>query len=161
MTSITLVLYSFHIHSDSKVHGAHLGPVGPMWALCWSHGPCYQGREKWGDSSEAGSVRTNCNILYGFRNTLAMFVHVLIYCTVIQQPQELSAIRCSAVHMDSVAGCTQYVWNINPGYAHCMSICCTDEEVNDIIIPYCIQACEAQVLLPSVVTTRYLPISYA
>ena len=24
-------------------HGAHLGPVGPRWALCWPHEPCYQG----------------------------------------------------------------------------------------------------------------------
>ena len=33
---------------DSKVyvwgqHGAHLGPVGPRWAPCWSHEPCYLG----------------------------------------------------------------------------------------------------------------------
>ena len=25
--------------------GAHLGPVGPRWAPCWSHEPCYQGCE--------------------------------------------------------------------------------------------------------------------
>ena len=24
-------------------HGAHLGPVSPRWASCWSHEPCYQG----------------------------------------------------------------------------------------------------------------------
>ena len=24
-------------------HGAHLGPVGPRWAPCWSHEPCCQG----------------------------------------------------------------------------------------------------------------------
>ena len=24
-------------------HGAHLGPVGPGWAPCWPHEPCYQG----------------------------------------------------------------------------------------------------------------------
>ena len=24
-------------------HGAHLGPVGPRWAPCWPHAPCYQG----------------------------------------------------------------------------------------------------------------------
>ena len=24
-------------------HGAHLGPVGPRWALCWPHEPCYHG----------------------------------------------------------------------------------------------------------------------
>ena len=23
-------------------HGAHLGPVGPRWAPCWLHEPCYQ-----------------------------------------------------------------------------------------------------------------------
>ena len=23
-------------------HGAHLGPVGPIWAPCWPHEPCYQ-----------------------------------------------------------------------------------------------------------------------
>ena len=27
----------------SKVHGVRLDPVGPRWALCWPHGPCYQG----------------------------------------------------------------------------------------------------------------------
>ena len=29
---------------DSKVHGAHLGPVGPRWAPCWPHELYYQGR---------------------------------------------------------------------------------------------------------------------
>ena len=24
-------------------HGAHLGPIGPRWASCWPHEPCYQG----------------------------------------------------------------------------------------------------------------------
>ena len=24
-------------------HGAHLGPVGPRWAPCWPHEPCYKG----------------------------------------------------------------------------------------------------------------------
>ena len=24
-------------------HGCHLGPVGPRWAPCWPHEPCYQG----------------------------------------------------------------------------------------------------------------------
>ena len=28
---------------DSKVHGAHLGPIGPRWAPCWPHEPCYLG----------------------------------------------------------------------------------------------------------------------
>ena len=32
--------------TDSKVHGANMGPtwgpVGPRWALCWPHEPCYQ-----------------------------------------------------------------------------------------------------------------------
>ena len=23
-------------------HGAHLGPVGPRWASCWPHEPCYR-----------------------------------------------------------------------------------------------------------------------
>ena len=30
-------------HPYNKVHGAHLGPVGPRWAPCWPHQPCYQG----------------------------------------------------------------------------------------------------------------------
>ena len=34
-------------YPESKVHGAnmdaHLGPVGPIWAPCWPHEPCYQG----------------------------------------------------------------------------------------------------------------------
>ena len=24
-------------------HGAHLGPIGPRWAPCWLHEPCYEG----------------------------------------------------------------------------------------------------------------------
>ena len=31
------------INPDRKVHGANLGPVGPRWAPCWPHEPCYQG----------------------------------------------------------------------------------------------------------------------
>ena len=37
-------------YADGKVpwgqHGAHLGPVGPKWAPCWPHNPCYQGRQQ-------------------------------------------------------------------------------------------------------------------
>ena len=32
--------------TQSKVHGANIGPpgpVGPRWAPCWPHEPCYQG----------------------------------------------------------------------------------------------------------------------
>ena len=32
--------------TDSKVHGAHLGPVGPRWAPCWPREPCYQGSRR-------------------------------------------------------------------------------------------------------------------
>ena len=28
---------------DSKVHGAHLGPIGPRWAPCWPQELCYLG----------------------------------------------------------------------------------------------------------------------
>ena len=28
-------------------YGAHLGPVGPRWAPCWHHEPCYQGLAVW------------------------------------------------------------------------------------------------------------------
>ena len=31
-------------------HGAHLGPVGPRWAPCWPHEPCYQGSYQCRDS---------------------------------------------------------------------------------------------------------------
>ena len=30
-------------HPDSKVLGAHLGPVVTRWALCWPHESCHQG----------------------------------------------------------------------------------------------------------------------
>ena len=57
---VRLVLHSVHlqrrvcnncfvINPDSKVHRAnmvaHLGPVGPRWAPCGPHEPCYQGGE--------------------------------------------------------------------------------------------------------------------
>ena len=28
-------------------YGAHLGPVGPRWAPCWPHEPCYQSPHYW------------------------------------------------------------------------------------------------------------------
>ena len=31
-----------HITNSLGQHGAHLGPVGPRWAPCWPHKPCYQ-----------------------------------------------------------------------------------------------------------------------
>ena len=37
-----LARFEFKI-PDSKVHGAHLGPVGPRWAPCWPHESYYQG----------------------------------------------------------------------------------------------------------------------
>ena len=37
-------------------HGAHLGPVGPRWAPCWPHQPCYQGKEIW---NRLGDVSRN------------------------------------------------------------------------------------------------------
>ena len=30
-------------HSSWGQHGAHLGPTGPRWALCWPHKLCYLG----------------------------------------------------------------------------------------------------------------------
>ena len=30
-------------HNSLGQNGAHLGPVGPRWAPCWPHEPCYQG----------------------------------------------------------------------------------------------------------------------
>ena len=43
---LTETLLSNHFLSqslpDSKVHGANMGPVGPRWAPCWPHEPCYQ-----------------------------------------------------------------------------------------------------------------------
>ena len=42
-----VIFYPCHRYPRYKVHGAnrgaHLGPVGPKWAPCWPHEPCYQG----------------------------------------------------------------------------------------------------------------------
>ena len=40
-----LLLWLAHPRSQNSwgQHGAHLGPVGPRWAPCWPHEPCYQG----------------------------------------------------------------------------------------------------------------------
>ena len=35
------------LYPDSKIHGAHLDPVGPRWAPCWPHESCYQGIFSW------------------------------------------------------------------------------------------------------------------
>ena len=38
-----LFIQWYQVCPDSKVHGAHLGPVGPRWAPCSPHEPYYQG----------------------------------------------------------------------------------------------------------------------
>ena len=44
MISPVYSLYKYsHIASSCGQHGAHLGPVGPRWAPCWPHEPCYLG----------------------------------------------------------------------------------------------------------------------
>ena len=45
ITWVYCVLEHVKAYLDSKVHGAHLGSVGPRWAPCWPHEPCYQGRQ--------------------------------------------------------------------------------------------------------------------
>ena len=39
-------MYRPRTYPDSRVHGAHLGPVSPRWAPCFPHEPCYQGTYK-------------------------------------------------------------------------------------------------------------------
>ena len=40
-----LVANQYVLSPDSKIHWANMGPtwVGPRWAPCWPHEPCYQG----------------------------------------------------------------------------------------------------------------------
>ena len=40
---LSVMTLAWVIQSSWGQHGAHLGPVGPRWAPCWSHEPCYQG----------------------------------------------------------------------------------------------------------------------
>ena len=37
------------LQSSRGQRGAHLGPVGPKWAPCWHHEPCYQGCAAYND----------------------------------------------------------------------------------------------------------------
>ena len=41
---------------DSKVHVAHLGPLGPSWAPCWLHEPCYQGGTEMDNALEPKNI---------------------------------------------------------------------------------------------------------
>ena len=45
MLEYSLMWYLQHPRYQSSwgQHGAHLGPVGPRWAPCWPHEPCYGG----------------------------------------------------------------------------------------------------------------------
>ena len=43
-----------------RPHRAHLGPVGPSWAPCWPHEPCYQGRSSW-DTVQSRNYDRNYN----------------------------------------------------------------------------------------------------
>ena len=64
-------LYYLRYQSSWGQHGAHLGPVGPRWAPCWSHEPCYQ-RPYWAyhsltllsnslnDSCDSRGIRGGC-----------------------------------------------------------------------------------------------------
>ena len=46
MTHRMRVSYVPRQQSSWGQHGAHLGPVGPIWAPCWPHQLCYQGCDK-------------------------------------------------------------------------------------------------------------------
>ena len=55
-----ILLRSFNLYPDSKVHGANMGPtwvrsVSPRWAPCRPHEPCYQGM------SSVGCRHSYCN----------------------------------------------------------------------------------------------------
>ena len=49
MRLCSLVLWQ----SSWDQHGAHLGPVGPRWAPCWPHAPCYLAL-RWRHNDHAG-----------------------------------------------------------------------------------------------------------
>ena len=68
---------SFRRGPDSKVHGAHLGPTGPRWALYWSHESCYLGsvvqkmprsRSHHGSSSDSDRSWSNIISILGIVN---------------------------------------------------------------------------------------------
>ena len=42
--------------SSCGQHGAHLGPVGPRWAPCWPHEPCYQGVRIMSDTTSRSGI---------------------------------------------------------------------------------------------------------
>ena len=79
---VALVVLNICTTPDSKQsswgpHGAHLGPVGPRWAPCWPHEPCYRGR------------RYSGNLLFDVRKwTSSHTFSIIWYC--------LSMKRCSA-----------------------------------------------------------------
>ena len=46
-------------------HGAHLGPIGPRWAPCWHHEPCYLGsHQQWMVIDNHWCCRVHHNIYY-------------------------------------------------------------------------------------------------
>ena len=77
------------IYLDSKFHRgqhwAHLGPVGPKWAPCWPHEPCYQGMRQgthaftYASTEWKSPKHSFAGMLYGrFRiNASAIFWYIL------------------------------------------------------------------------------------
>ena len=56
--------------SDSKVHGANMGPTGPRWSPCWPHELCYLGYTSQYHKNESSphidglvQERRNCSVL--------------------------------------------------------------------------------------------------
>ena len=55
---------SVDIYPDNKVHGANMGPpVGPRWAPCWPHEPCYRGSLSHQTIRHALGFAVNCVVM--------------------------------------------------------------------------------------------------
>ena len=81
--------------SSCGQHGAHLGPVGPRWAPCWPHEPCYQGHHFQYSNQPQTTRHDTCDILRSIsqfcccvagaapmRHMASIFCLVIFHCRV-------------------------------------------------------------------------------
>ena len=76
-------------------HGTHLGPVGPRWAPCWPHEPCYEGPD-----ASTRLEKIFCTKMYFVCRTL------LLQCSCIEWrlPQSLDILALLSMTLEQEAG---------------------------------------------------------
>ena len=80
-------------YSDSKEHGAHLGPGGPRWAPHWPHESCYQGLFPWNFYANSLSSQQCCMLTGSQWGSPGCHIQLVGWYLTAPDPQQLG--NCS------------------------------------------------------------------